>query len=66
MKLSKFYNILSRNTFVALTASGIEDCFFTGYVKDIPKKFDDCNVISFVELSDEEIEFTFDQVPELF
>jgi hypothetical protein len=47
MKLSKFYELISRNARVTLANGSLDKVYFDGALKDVPDRFDDAEVLDF-------------------
>lgn len=47
IRLQNFYELISRNAHVTLTNSRLDRTYFEGSARDIPAKYDDCEVENF-------------------
>ena len=52
IQLFKFYDLINRNATVTLTNPKLDTTYFEGAMKNIPDKFDNCNVTDFCVSND--------------
>ena len=64
MKLSKFYDLISRNATVTLTNTKLDRVHYEGSLKDIPDRFDDCEVADFSVSNDGDFLFKLKNAPQ--
>jgi hypothetical protein len=57
VKLSKFYNLISRNATVTLTNSKLDKTYYEGSARSIPAEYDDCTVEDFCMSNDGDLLF---------
>lgn len=57
MRLSKFYELVSRNAHITLANRSLDKVYYEGALKDIPDRYDDSEVLDFTMSSEGDILF---------